>query len=155
MDVVMPEIVSLPDIVDSDIAFFVTAITIGLSLVSVLHTMMTNWYHRQRQKVSRAVELYEEFYSVGNYTSVVAPVFEVMLKWNGLSEPQKTHYRKAIIDGWIGFHDGADNVWRKVVCLPQMKQLSPEDESELQNTIIKQHYTSRPSTSTSEHDALT
>lgn len=127
-------------------------ITIALTLVTILHTMVTHAFQRNRERVSRAVELYEEFYTVENYTRVVAPVFEIVLKWNSLSEPLRSEYRKVIRDGWIGFANTQDNMW--IRALGQTAAMPPGEASPL--SVADRHYLpTRNCDLVSEHESLT
>ncbi len=83
-------------------------LTILLGAFSILHA-----YISYRTKISldtrnRTTHLFEELYSVDGYSTVVAPVFNIMLKWYGLPEPAKSEYKKIVMLGWVGYQSVPD-----------------------------------------------
>ena len=91
----------------------------------------------------RTTALFNELYSLEGYTSIVAPVFNIMLKWNGLDDATKQQYQKIVIDGWAGF------------------DAFPSDKIDqfchsMGDDMVKYHYKKRnDSGEITEHEALT
>lgn len=78
-------------------------LTILVGVFSLLHAYISYRSKTLLESRNRTTQLFEELYSINGYSTIVAPVFNVMLKWNGFVEPQKSKYRKVIIDSWVGF----------------------------------------------------
>ncbi len=118
-------------------------LTILVGVFSLLHAYISYRSKTLLDSRNRTTQLFEELYSINGYSTIVAPVFNVMLKWNGLDEPLKSKYRKIIIDGWVGF-ESAPSTKLNLFC----------DEKD--DDLTKFHYKRRKEAGEiTEHEALT
>ncbi|MGH1405732.1 MAG: hypothetical protein ACRBBJ_04150 [Rhodomicrobiaceae bacterium] len=122
---------------------FLGLLTILVGIFSLLHAYISYRSKTILDSRNRTTLLFEELYSVEGYSAIVAPVFNIMLKWNGLSEPAKSEYQKVIIDGWVGF-ENAPTIKVDLFC------------ESMKNNISEFHYKKRKETGEiTEHEALT
>lgn len=122
---------------------FLGLLTILVGIFSLLHTYISYRSKTLLDSRNRTTQLFEELYSVEGYSAIVAPVFNIMLKWNGLNEPAKSEYKKVIIDGWVGF-ENAPTIKVDLFC------------EAMDNNMAEFHYKKRKEAGEiTEHEALT
>lgn len=118
-------------------------LTILIGFFSIFNAYISYKSRTALNTRNRTTHLFEELYSVNGYSAIVAPVFNIMLKWHGLAEPAKTDFQNIVMMGWVGYENVTDI---------KIKLFCDHDESELAHF----HYKVRKEAGEiTEHEALT
>ena len=128
---------------------FATLLAGGLTALvgvfSIFNATGAAFVARRAQQKAKVVEIYDEYYSSDNYRRVVLPVFQIMLKWWNLPQPQKDEYRAVLRRGWVGYNSDTSTVLKTYL-----------GSSYLEDDPDHAHFhRSLPSEAFTEHEALT
>lgn len=116
--------------------------TMLVGVAAVLHAELQRRRRAQEQRVRRATDLHQLYYSESFFSRVALPVGVIARRWELLPAPQRESYRQAVLLGWVGY-DSAESL------------AAMSGERPLDDDSTAAHFIPRPAGETlSEHDSL-